>query len=144
MEHSTSISVIGEGFQAYVKSTSGDGERLSVFDSQNPYILAHTVRAKLLQEAAKADQNLRRLVCHANLFDALYVALSNMSSEIVKSYEYAAVEKEWYEGDEGHVEDEDDSNSSSDDSDDSNSEPDEDLLLDSGRIVASAERMTNP
>lgn len=138
MEHSTSISVIGEAFQADVKSTSGVGEKLSVFDSQNQYILAHTVRAKLLQEAAKADQNLRRLVCHANLLDSLYVALSNISSEMFKSYEYAAVEKEWYEGDEGPIEDDDES------SDDSNLEPDEDLRLDSGRIIASAEQMTIP
>ncbi|KAF5127303.1 hypothetical protein E5D57_008233 [Metarhizium anisopliae] len=144
MQHSTPTSIVDETFQAHVEPTNGDWERLSKFDSHNLYSLAHTVRDKLLQEAAKADQDLRRLVCHANLLDSLCIELSNTSSEIVESYEDRG--EEWYEGDVGQIEDKCESDGDSDDSDnsddsndshnshnshDSNSEPDEDLRLDS-------------
>jgi cellobiose-specific phosphotransferase system component IIA len=121
MEHSTHISVVGEAFRAHLQSTSGDGQSSFVFDSQNLYIIAHAVRTKLLQEAAKVDQDLRRLICHANLLESLYTALRNISSELVESYEYGAVGEGWHEGEQGQFEHEDDSDSSSDDFDDSSS-----------------------
>ncbi|KAI4185500.1 MAG: hypothetical protein L6R41_004093 [Letrouitia leprolyta] len=45
------------------------------------YYLAHTARAKLSKEAARADHNLRLLVGHANLLDGLMLDLADAERE---------------------------------------------------------------
>jgi hypothetical protein len=45
------------------------------------YYLAHTARAKLSKEAARADHELRLLVGHANLLDGLMVDLADAERE---------------------------------------------------------------
>jgi len=45
------------------------------------YYLAHTARGKLSHEAARADHNLRFLVGHANLLDALMLELAEAEQE---------------------------------------------------------------
>jgi len=45
------------------------------------YFLAHTARAKLSKEAARADHDLRLLVGHANLLDSLMLDLAEAEKE---------------------------------------------------------------
>ncbi|MCJ1439575.1 MAG: hypothetical protein MMC23_000054 [Stictis urceolatum] len=45
------------------------------------YYLAHTARAKLSKEAARADHDLRLLVGHANLLDGLMIDLADAERE---------------------------------------------------------------
>ncbi|KAF3483001.1 uncharacterized protein GIQ15_02325 [Arthroderma uncinatum] len=45
------------------------------------YVLAHTARAKLSREAARADHELRLLVGHANMLDNLMVELAEAEKE---------------------------------------------------------------
>ncbi|MCJ1306663.1 hypothetical protein MMC25_000306 [Agyrium rufum] len=45
------------------------------------YYLAHSARAKLSKEAARADHNLHRLVGHANLLDSLMLDLAEAERE---------------------------------------------------------------
>ncbi|EZF53450.1 hypothetical protein H103_03619, partial [Trichophyton rubrum CBS 288.86] len=45
------------------------------------YVLAHTARAKLTREAARADHHLRLLVGHANMLDNLMLDLAEAERE---------------------------------------------------------------
>lgn len=45
------------------------------------YLLAHSARAKLTKEAARAEHHLRRLVGHANMLDAIMLELADAERE---------------------------------------------------------------
>ncbi|EFR00105.1 hypothetical protein MGYG_03111 [Nannizzia gypsea CBS 118893] len=53
------------------------------------YVLAHTARAKLTREAARADHHLRLLVGHANMLDNLMLDLADAEREREAWYNHA-------------------------------------------------------
>ncbi|EFY86694.1 hypothetical protein J3458_020562 [Metarhizium acridum] len=126
---STFIPILGEtSQQGHITPINVCNKHPSLDNSQNPHILVDVVRAKLLEEASKPNNSLRRLVGHANLLDMLYIELDDTNYESGGCIQDGEVHEEWHESERAPVEDEDNSKSATGDSDDSNdsdSEPDE-------------------
>ncbi|KAI1814854.1 hypothetical protein GGS20DRAFT_585118 [Poronia punctata] len=99
------------------------------------YFLAHKARAKLSQEAARPDHNLRLLVGHANLLDSLMLDLAEAERE-QESWFNQSVNGATSKIQERHVqwadsiaEEEDWEADSSDSDDDSDMDEDEDIEM---------------
>ena len=79
LRYSTSPSAITESTtQFYSLSPPQKRQKMSLTQT---YYLAHTARAKLSREAARADHDLRLLVGHANLLDGLMLDLADAERE---------------------------------------------------------------
>ncbi|MCJ1290254.1 hypothetical protein MMC34_001790 [Xylographa carneopallida] len=79
LRHSTFPSAITESTtQSYSVPSPQKRQKMSLTQT---YYLAHTARAKLSKEAARADHNLRLLVGHANLLDGLMLDLADAERE---------------------------------------------------------------
>ena len=63
------------------RTTSSPPQKKQKMSLTQTYHLAHTARAKLSKEAAKADHELHRLVGHANLLDGLMLDLAEAERE---------------------------------------------------------------
>ncbi|GAO18656.1 uncharacterized protein UV8b_03403 [Ustilaginoidea virens] len=65
--------------------------------SKPPCAVALIAEAKISQETAKADHDLRRLVCHINLLESLYVELGDAGPPLDDlAYAGAAVGEDWF------------------------------------------------
>ncbi|MCJ1431177.1 hypothetical protein MMC27_000528 [Xylographa pallens] len=79
LRHSTFPSAITESTtQSYSVQSPQKRQKMSLTQT---YYLAHTARAKLSKEAARADHDLRFLVGHANLLDGLMLDLADAERE---------------------------------------------------------------
>ncbi|MCJ1472566.1 hypothetical protein MMC13_001215 [Lambiella insularis] len=80
LRYSTSSSAIPTSTTKSYSSVQSPQKKQKMSLTQT-YYLAHTARAKLSREAARADHDLRLLVGHANLLDGLMVDLAEAERE---------------------------------------------------------------
>ncbi|KAI2777723.1 hypothetical protein F4815DRAFT_284183 [Daldinia loculata] len=119
---------------SYPQTTSSPLPRKKIMSVTQTYFLAHKARAKLSNEAARPDHNLRLLVGHANLLDSLMLDLAEAERE-QESWFNQSVRGATPKAEERHVQwadnvaAEDDWEADSSDSDSDSDEEDEDVEM---------------